>query len=71
MKRMIIMPDEFQDLDKVRVQERVDRAKCPKCGDGVFIVAEGWQKQYGGTPENPVLSCRDMGHWWGFLSECK
>ena len=54
-----------------KFMKRVEKARCPECGDRVFVPARGWQKYYGGTPENPVVICRDMGHWIGTIDECK
>lgn len=51
----------------------LEHAKCPKCGERVFMPAGYWQKYTDGrwvSPENPVVWCRDMGHWYGQLSDC-
>jgi hypothetical protein len=46
---------------------KVDAAKCPICGDGVFI-PKGFQKM-GSTLSNPLVYCKDMAHWVGYLSD--
>ena len=51
--------------------EKVKFCICPECGDRVFIPLEGWQKEYGGTSEDPIVFCHDMGHWVGHLSNCE
>ena len=49
--------------------KKVNAAKCPVCGDGVFI-PKGF-REMGSTLENPIVYCRDMGHWAGFLQDTK
>jgi hypothetical protein len=51
-----------------RLLEKVGAAKCPICGDGVFIPNKGFQMK-GSTTENPTVFCKDMGHWVGYLSD--
>jgi hypothetical protein len=55
----------------IEVIERIKFSKCPTCGDKVFIPKDGWQKDYGGTSENPIVFCIDHGHWIGFLKDCE
>jgi len=57
--------------DLIDLLRRLDNSRCPKCGDEVFIVKKGFQEEYGGTREDPIVFCRDMGHWVGRLSDCK
>ena len=45
----------------------VAAARCPECGDNIFIPSVIKM----GMTEDPIVWCRDMGHWTGNLSECK
>jgi len=42
-----------------------ENARCPKCGDEVFFPSMGEKEA------DPIMWCKDMGHWVGRLSECK
>jgi hypothetical protein len=53
------------------ITDKVENSRCPSCGDKVFIPKEGFQKDNGGTEEDPIVFCHEMGHWVGKLSECK
>ena len=48
----------------------IENARCPSCKNKVFVPMIGWQKSANATPENPLMVCGDMGHWWGMYSEC-
>lgn len=45
----------------------IDRARCPQCGDMVFVPSVRLPPD---DLTDPVVWCRDMGHWQGRLSEC-
>ena len=57
--------------DKTPVTERFNRyvefARCPQCGDKVFIPSVHCPPE---NPENPWVWCREFGHWAGDLSDC-
>ena len=46
--------------------EKANKARCPECGDSVFIPNIGWIEDMG-----IEVICYDMGHWMGKLSDCK
>jgi len=46
---------------------QIDKARCPQCGDRVFVPSLRMPPD---NPEDPFVWCRDMGHWEGRLSEC-
>jgi len=52
---------------------KIENAKCPECGDRVFVPKEGIRELYGGdnSKDDPVVYCSDFGHWVGWLSDCK
>jgi hypothetical protein len=53
--------------DLVRMFDAVRLARCPECGDHVFIPTLHFPpKSY----EDPIVWCREFGHWAGYLSEC-
>ena len=60
-----------QGLHKQHIANKLKNAKCPKCGDSVFLPSIRWQKYYNGKVNNPIVMCRDMGHWIGTIDECK
>ena len=51
--------------------DRLEVARCPGCGGEVFFPMAGWQVDYGGTQDDPIVFCKDMGHWVGHLSETR
>jgi hypothetical protein len=57
--------------DKTPVTERFNRyvefARCPQCGDKVFIPSVHRPPN---NPEDPWVWCREFGHWAGHLSDC-
>ena len=57
---------EANPIDRV-VIESIKQAKCPECGDRVFIPALRFPPK---DPEDPEVWCREFGHWAGKLSEC-
>jgi len=52
---------------------KIENAKCPECGDRVFVPMEGLRELYGGdkSKDDPIVYCSDFGHWVGWLSDCK
>jgi len=58
---------------RLTISARFNRARCPKCRDRVFCPGGDWQKFTNGSKApigDPVVMCRDMGHWLGQLSDC-
>ena len=52
------------------LKQQVDAARCPVCGSGVFHPSLA--DRFGGDNGDDIqVWCRDMGHWIGFLSDCK
>ena len=58
---------------KEKIKKTLKNARCPVCGDKVFIPKEGFRKIYDENNDlnDPIVFCRDMAHWIGRLSECK
>jgi len=48
-----------------KLDERIKDARCPDCGRKVFVPSVSQPS------DDPVVWCRDMGHWAGKLSECE
>ena len=50
----------------------VSDARCPQCGDKVFLPKDSLRAAYGGDngKHDPQVWCSDFAHWIGFLSEC-
>ena len=58
------------ELEGDEVLTRVKDARCPYCGGEVYVPS--FASQYvKHTRDNPIVLCKDMGHWLGLLSECK
>ena len=45
----------------------VPKSRCPQCKSSVFIS----RAQHQNNPNDPIVWCKDMGHWTGRLSECE
>ena len=58
-----------KDYDRVNIIEKLKSATCPECGDGVIVPAHG--NEGGINGDNPIVYCKEMGHWAGMLDECK
>lgn len=52
--------------------DKIKMARC-KCGDQVILPRKELRDEFGGDKNinNPQVWCMDMGHWIGFLSQCK
>lgn len=64
---------EFWEKLKLEIKEgrvNIEKARCPECGNKVFVPMIGWQRSNVATPENPFVLCGEMGHWGGLYSKC-
>ncbi len=67
--------DELRQTRKRRLRQRewqalntrITQARCPQCNDAVFIPSVHWPPD---NPDDPIVWCRDMGHFAGRLSAC-
>lgn len=50
------------------VTAAIEQARCPECGDQVFIPA---MRTPFDNPTDPEVWCREFGHWAGKLSDCQ
>ena len=48
------------------VREIIRAARCPECGREVFAPKVANPR----ISDDPIVWCRDFGHWEGKLSEC-
>ena len=55
------------------IVDKVEKAKCPSCGFKVILPRKALREDFGGDKSkyNPQVWCSDMGHWIGFLKNCK
>jgi len=75
MGREIKFEIKFSDYEDPRltISSKINKARCPECGEEIFCPGGGWQRFQDGSRVpfgNPVVMCRDCGHWLGLLSEC-